>query len=409
MKLRREVFLLCACIGILFLDCFQQYLPKQDIGYDNDGMLILNGKRTFILGTYHLPKIEKPLEQLAHAGFNFVRAEADSEKLDRIHQAGLNAWISLNDIEFNDWQDSKKKIKERVAPVKDHPALVFWESAEKPAWTWQKAEPRIEPQPLINCYHYIKSVDPKHLIFMNHAPTNLRPTIEQYNPATDAVGCSVFPIISPNTPLFYGLFDDGLPTDYINPYISQMGSYTEKMRKIARGEAPVFMVQQAFAWENLRPEGPVDSLVRYPTHYELRFMAYDAIINQANGIIYWGLDTVPANSPFWEDLKKVVFELATIRDVLAAPVRNIRIVNFYVESGHSVDLGVEILVKKSYDSYYLIAANGDKNPVKVRISGFGRDKKAEVLFEHRTIHIENREITDTFEPFGVHVYKLINE
>ena len=70
------------------------------------------------------------------------------------------------------------------------------------------------------------------------------------------------------------------------------------------------------------------------------------------------------------------------------------------------DLGVEVIIKKSGEAYYILAANADKNPIKVSISGFGREDNGEVLFENRSVKIKDRELTDYFEPFDVHVYKL---
>ncbi len=392
----------------LFISCRQESKPEALVHYDEDGMLLIQGERTFMLGSYHLPKSEAPYQELAAAGFNLVRTPADQEALDQAHQAGLYSWISVGAIDSQRQTPSTEEIKKTIQQFKDHPSLLLWETVDEPAWTWNKAEWRVPPKTIIETYQIIKSIDAQHLVYLNHAPANLVGTLEKYNPGTDIVACDIYPVIKPNTPPLYGLFPDGYHGCMLNPYISQIALYVDKMRKVAGPDRPVFMVLQAFAWENLR-EKPIDSLVLYPTHHELRFMAYQTIINGANGINFWGLNYVPARSPFWNDLKSVVAELASIKDILASSTKTIRLVKRYHELGYDIDMGVQILAKKARGAYYLLTVNTDKNPAKVSISGFGRDKVAKVLFENRKIQIENRQLTDYYKPFEVHIYELGEE
>jgi len=66
------------------------------------------------------------------------------------------------------------------------------------------------------------------------------------------------------------------------------------------------------------------------------------------------------------------------------------------------------LIKQLNGSVYLLTANIDKHPAKIsfnKISGF---KKAEVLTEDREILINGETLTDDYEPFEVHIYKLTN-
>jgi len=393
---------------LIFIGCMNNNSDHKS-AWDSDGMLIINGKRTFILGSYHLPKSENPYQELAEAGFNLVHAPSKIETLDQAQKAGLHAWVTVGTLNPEKQEESAEKLTNKIKKFKDHPALLIWESVDEPAWTWNKAECRIPPEPFAKGYELIKSIDPEHLMYMNHAPTNLVSTLQKYNSGTDIVACDVYPVIAPNTPPMFALFPDGYQGDLLNTYISQVGTYTKKMRKVAGIDRPLFMVLQGFAWENLRKKNRTDSLIRYPTKLETRFMAYHAIINGANGINYWGHAYTPQPSPFWSDLKSVVSELASIQDILVAPTKTMRVVKSYHELGHSIDMGIEIMVKKARGTYFLITANADKNPAKVSISGFGRDNIAKVLFEDQTIKIKDRVITDTYKPFEVHVYQLGNE
>ena len=78
----------------------------------------------------------------------------------------------------------------------------------------------------------------------------------------------------------------------------------------------------------------------------------------------------------------------------------------YHELGHSIDTGVEFITKELNGKTYLISVNSDKNPVKVTFSGLDKFKTVEILKENRSLKISRGELTEDFEPFGVHIYKL---
>ena len=51
----------------------EEPVPAEKLYWDDDGMLIINGKRTFIIGSYHLPKAEEPYRVLKENGYNLIR------------------------------------------------------------------------------------------------------------------------------------------------------------------------------------------------------------------------------------------------------------------------------------------------------------------------------------------------
>lgn len=377
------------------------------IGYDSDGMLLIEGQRTFIIGSYHLPKSDSPYRELHDNGFNLLRTGASIGELDSCLQNELKAWVTIGAIDAQNPAKSKAAILERVNNVKGHPALLMWETVDEPAWTWLKAEPRVKPELIIQTYQSVKAVDPDHLFYLNHAPVNLVSTLRAYNPGTDVVACDIYPVIPHGIKPMYALFPDGKQGDLSNCTISQVGEYADKMRRVAGPDKPVFMVLQGFAWELLRKKEEQDpSKILFPDFRQTRFMAWNAIIHGANGLIYWGTHYTPQPSQFWSDLKKVTRELADLQPVLSAPAVDMSIAKYYHETGHSIDAGVEIVAKRLEGTLYLLTANADKNPVKISLSGFGKKKRCEVINEGRTLKIFDDRITDFFEPFDVHIYKL---
>lgn len=380
--------------------------------HDDDGMVKVNGKRTFILGTYQVgnkytapePTLEL-YRELAAAGFNLVHAGGAA--MDLAHEAGLMTWAAAGTLDLADREASRKRLVEAVNAVKDHPSLAFLETVDEPAWTWMKGEARVPAQALVEAYPIIKTADPNHLLYTNHAPTNLVKTLQAYNAGTDIVAVDIYPVNPGGLKPQYALFEDGYQGDLNNIYISQVGEYADKMRRVAGPHRPVFMVLQAFAWEMLREEKDRDpTKVLYPSYDQSRFMAYQSVIRGANGIHYWGSYYTPQPSECWDGIKRVVRELADLADVLAARVATVGIGVDYHELGRSVDDGVQWLAKTHGDALYLFTCNADKNPCKATISGLGAYTSCEVLTERRALAVESGAITDHWRPFDAHVYRL---
>lgn len=372
-----------------------------------DGMLLIDGKREFIIGSYHHPKTENPFKELSDNGYNYVRISPNEAELDSASKFNLMTWISTGSIKGSAKSDSTR-ISKIVNRYKEHPSLLFWEMEDEPAFTWNSAKPRIEPEPLEDTYQLIKKLDPERLVFTNHGPVNLISTLQKYNNSTDLVAVDVYPVIPEGIKPSYALYPDGLQGDLLNPYISQVGEYFDKMKKVVNNSKPVFTVLQGFAWEMLKPKGERDLLmIQYPTYEESRFMAYNAIVHGANGILYWGTNYSPQPSKFINDLNKVTKELASIKDIIASKNVKHTIELTYHELGYSVDAGIEMILKENHNKYYLITTNSDRKPIKVTFGGLSNYTKINVKSENRKIDIIDGKFIDSYKPFGVHIYEIM--
>jgi hypothetical protein len=179
------------------------------------------------------------------------------------------------------------------------------------------------------------------------------------------------------------------------------------MKTVVEDSKPVFAVLQGFSWEMLKPQEERDSsMVLYPTFDESRYMAYNAIIHGANGILIWGTNYTPQPSKFMDNLYTVTRELGEMQEILASRSTVNTIELEYHELGYSVDSGIEFITKEINGKTYLISVNSDKNPVKVTFSSLDKFKTVEVLKEKRKLEISNGNLTDDFKPFDVHIYKI---
>ena len=80
------------------------------------------------------------------------------------------------------------------------------------------------------------------------------------------------------------------------------------------------MVLQGMGWASLGNDlftlKPMPG--QWPTYEESRFMAWDAVVRGARGILYWGTHVEAKDSECWKGIARVVRELADPQFLLAA-------------------------------------------------------------------------------------------
>ncbi|RLD73585.1 MAG: hypothetical protein DRJ07_20635 [Bacteroidetes bacterium] len=392
---------------LTFTSCNKDVSQGEIEYFDEDNMPIVDGKRTFIIGSYHHPKTPDPFKTLSQNGYNYVKVNADSLELNEAQKNNLNTWIYTNAVNEKDTVAGKKSLTDLVRKYKDHSALLYWEIEDEPAWKWNSAVARVSPERMKKAYDIIKTEDPKHAIVTNHAPINLVSTLKKYNTSCDLVLVDVYPVIPYGIKPSMALFPNGLQGDLLNPYISQVGEYIDKMKMVVDNSRPVFAVLQGFSWEMLKLEKERDSgMVLYPTYEQSRFMAFNAIVHGVTGIVYWGTNYTPQPSKFMDELYAVTGELGEMQEILASKTTLNAIKIEYHEMGYSVDSGIEFITKEVNGKIYLIVVNSDKNLVKVTFSGLKGLKSAKVLKENRSLKIREGSFEDEFNSFGVHIYEL---
>jgi len=374
---------------------------------DRDGMLRVRGRRQFILGVYQLPKLDGGLREASEAGFNLIHRSATRAAYDEAHALGLWGWSALGSLPSANRTEAENRVRETIETLRDHPGLLFWETEDEPTFVWKEPVKLRTPAEQINATAaFIRQLDPAHPLYLNHAPTNLVSTLQAYNPGADIVATDIYPVIPHGIRELFALWPDGRQGDLLNDTLGQVGPYADKMRAVAGPQRAVFMVLQAFAWENLREKDRDPALVLYPTAAQLRFMAWQAIVHGVNGLLWWGLSYTPPEAPLWNDLKTVVRELAQVRGALAAPALKLPLKLTYHDTGHSLDRGIEWVAKPLGRDMLLGAVNADGNPVDATFDGLGRFRRCESLFEPRSVAWTKGQLREHFEPFGTRVWRL---
>ena len=81
----------------------------------------------------------------------------------------------------------------------------------------------------------IQSLYPHPVIELNewyvHSGDLAPDQVFEHNPSTDIGAVDVYPVIPHGIKPSYALFPDGMQCDLLNPYISQVGEYVDKMKK----------------------------------------------------------------------------------------------------------------------------------------------------------------------------------
>jgi hypothetical protein len=409
------------------------------------GSLVLNGQKLFPLGLSDPPPLGSAAPggndawaEIASAGANFIRAGRSNWNLQQVDQqvgqerarmdhAGahhLLCWPRLTEAAGNlppaANSPAEQLLVRIVNGLKDHPALGAWKGVDEPANPNRPAP--VAAAGLVRAYDRLKQLDGDHPVVITQAPLGPVDGLVRYRPAFDITGADIYPVAYP----------PGEHSDLPNKDISVVGDVTRKMVEAA-GTKPVWMTLQ-IAWSGILPRQQRPDLVpRFPTLHEERFMAYQAIVNGARGLVFFGGDLTAVMRPrdaqlgwnwtFWQlVLRPLLIELASpsVRPALVAPT---------VGGVQASATDVELTARDDGTFLYVIAVRRSgtlTNRVNITRLPRRRDGTSiaggEVVFEYaqsplppptdptkqvfRRISVANDGFTDWFGPHDTHVYRF---
>jgi len=383
---------------------------------NSDGVLEIDSRKIFIIGFTAAPPADgktpggkDAFAELADAGATFVRfgpdqawSDARFEQEQKFEDAaaryGLHCWLNLREASSIKPGDTRNEelLHKILTRFKDHPALGAYKGADEPEWGKHPLPP------LERAYQIVKELDPNHPLVIIQAPRGTIESLRRYNPCSDIVGLDIYPIGYPP-----GIHSQFAKT---NSEISMVGDYTRLMAEVAERKKPVWMTLQ-ISWSGVLKEGKT---LRFPTFPEERFMTYQAIINGARGLIYFGGGLAKNlsdddrklgwNWHFWKRVLRPVIEEIGMKSqlypALLAPQSKLPV--------KVTGEGIEFCVREVGNDIFLLACKREGATVKAEFSGLPKDTSGgNVLFEEpRTVEIKSGKFTDWFAPFEVHVYRF---
>lgn len=388
---------------------------------NGDGVLEIDGKKVFPIGFTtspppdgKTPQGKNGVAELADAGATFLRAgplgmpwnaqRFANEKAmeDAAAKYGMHCWVNLREaVDLKPGAKKREELLRRLVDTfKNHPGMGVWKGADEPALGKVPVE-RTE-----RAYKALKAIDPNHPLALIEAPDGILPdmsNVKAFNSSCDILGFDVYPIGYP--PGRHSQFKE------TNSEISMVGDFTKMATEISGGQKSIWMTLQ-IVWSGVGKPGKT---LRYPTFAEQRFMAYQAIINGARGLMYFGGNLDPGlndrdkqlgwNWQYWDNvLRRVVEEIGTKSPLYPA----LLVANSKLPVAVKGD-GIEFCVREVGNDIFVLACNRSHKTEQVTFSGLASvNGTGSVLFEEpRTIAAKNGAFTDWFGPFEVHVYRLV--
>lgn len=341
-----------------------------------------DGARFFPIGLYGFPQNRKDdaiYRESREAGFNFLVGLEAKEGFarsfdipggppgpdDKARRGSL--------LDLASRADRKTPLlREMVARQEKTPGVVVWQGPDEPNYFPFGVGPGPGPEGLAAGAAWLRSKS-KLPLWINFGPTgdDLHPDdfarLRPYLAVPDIVSVDIYPV---------GGGSDLQRSPFAERGPACVGVFTRNLVQMVSREGvqqkPVWMVLQAFGWGDLaRASNPPEPWTgRTPTYDEIRFMTFDAIINGAGGVIYWGAPFLPERDPTWNVLKSVSAELRDLLPILTADARPAD------QTVTSSNPAVEVAVRLSTPRRTLLLANTSSIAEETTLSFHGTAVKA---------------------------------
>lgn len=412
-----SVFCLLLC-GYLVVPLGAQSLSSHvsHVQTQPDGAFLVDAAPTFPIGFTGGPPTGAATPQglnamtyLSHERFTFqlwycpprtwgAAKEAELDELLReANKQGLHVAISIADLQHIKTGDTAHlaELQRVVKKYRNNPALFIWKGTDEPQWG------KIPVEDLRVYYDTVHALDPNHPIWITQAPRGTVADWKPYSQFFDIGAVDIYPISYP----------PGTHSGIDNKDLSVVGDYALRIRESTDYRKPTMMVLQ-ICWSGVAKPG---ATLRFPTFADERYMTYQAIIDGARGLVYFGGNVVPClntrdaaygwNWTFYNRiLSPVLDELrpdGPLYPALIAPDSKLKLTS---DGGAAM----EFTTREAGDYIYVVAARREGATVKVSYSGLPQGvRDGEVLFESpRHVVVQDGKFTDWFGPHDVHVYRF---
>jgi hypothetical protein len=389
---------------------------------DSNGTVVLNGAPVFPIvlakgpprdGT--TPTGANALAEVVGAGVNFFKVgpatttwtSADITDANLWDQAaaaqGAYTWINLSTLsQATPGSTTDSLLQQVVTTLKSDPTggagIGMWKGADEPFWSgivpsalqfaFCRSTSRGDPSWCAG----EPSLDQDHLWVTIEAPRGTASDLAPFSPVTDSHGEDEYPISLNNS----------------NPDLHQVGVWTSTIGAATPNHA---------SWSTLQicSSGSYDANGNYvlPTRLQERYMIYDAIINGARNLAFYGgnnancwnsTDTAYGWSwTFWNGVLKGLIQEINARSPIAPALVN----TGSTKTLTSNDGTTEVISRQGATSndLWVIAARAGTGSQTVTISGLPSGlTSGDVYTENRSVNVSNGSFSDTFGQWEIHVY-----
>ncbi len=388
---------------------------------DPHGTPLLDGRKVFPIVLAKGPPLDgrtptqgDALDEVVGAGVNFLKvgpaatawSAADLADALRWNEEaagrGAYTWVNLATLSKAVAGDARaKRLREVVTALTEDEhagAIGMWKGADEPWWAktpWEQLRfsyclgtSRGEPGWCAG----EAPVDSDHLWVTIQAPKGEPADLSPYTAVTDIHGVDHYPVTFGNP----------------DPRLHEIGQWTDTIESITPNRA---------VWTTLQvcASGSDDQFGNFvlPTREQERYMIYDAILNGARSLAFYGgninrcwneQDTeLQWNWTFWdgvlEELVREVNALSPLAPALVNPETT------QVLSSSDPETQVISRLGATAEDVWVIAARHGQGSQPVTIGGLpAAISTGSVYTEGRAVAVSGGSFTDTFERWGVHVY-----
>jgi hypothetical protein len=281
-------------------------------------------------------------------------------------------------------------------------AIAFWKGRDEP-WLGN-----IAPSALQFAYCRVTSrgnpswcdgeipLDPNQLWVTIEAPRGTAADLAPYSGVTDVHGVDIYPVT----------------LAHVTPNLQAVGKWTSTLASVTP-LAPVWTTIQVCS------SGSVDKTTGtyiVPTFQQERYMAYDAILNGAKALTFFGGNnagcfsgsdaTYGWNWSFWQSVLQPLVQQLSATSPIAPALVNAATTPQVTTRGS----GTETVVRQgtSIDDLWLIAARNGAGTRTVTFKGLPRwTHRGAVYTENRTVTASKGSFSDRFAQWDVHVYHFV--
>jgi hypothetical protein len=387
---------------------------------DQQGTTLVDGQKVFPIVLAKGPERGSTtpsggdaLDEVVAAGVNFFKVGPASrpwwpeDKADAVlwnqeaAERGVYTWMNLATLaDARPGTLKDDRLHQVVDLLKGAPALAMWKGADEP---WLAEFP---PAALQYAYCVATSrgdagwctvqqrADSDHLWVTIQAPRGTASDLAPYSPVTDVHGVNHYPVTW---------------ADRADPNLDEVGAWTDTIASITPNHA-VWTTLQVCASGSSGPNGEYV----LPTRHQERYMIYDAILNGARSLAFYGgnifrcwneTDTALAwNWTFWNTVLKDLIQEINADSPIAPALVNPESTQVLASS----DATTQVISREGAgDDLWVIAARHGAGSQQVTISGLPSTvTNGTVYTEDRSVEVANGAFTDALQRWDVHVYRF---
>jgi hypothetical protein len=306
---------------------------------------------------------------------------------DAATEHGAMTWVSLRNLsQAQEGTPEAQTLDEVVNALRADPGLGMWKGMDEPNVH------RVPASLLRHAFTTTRTLDPNHLWVTIEAPIAPLSAVKPYSSVTNVHGVDVYPVK-------WGV---------ARPTLHSVGAWTAGVRAMSPGHS-IMTTLQICASTSDDPAGSGRFVL--PTRMQERFMMYDAIMNGARGLMFFGRDPrcyAPSdaalfwNWTFWYRVLKPL--LAEIKP--GGPTRPALLVPTTGLGMRTSDPYTRIMSRVSGDTIYVIAARRGLGLRRVTMRGLPLGVHGGRRLDGRWFAVRSGQFSDVFGRYAVHVYRF---